>query len=202
MQNKLVKYSNYALLGILLCAVSAGLLFNACEKEEESDEIVLFSWGPSPALRGGDLKFIGENLDKVTSILLPDSIEGGGITTIEVNTFKTKTPPLLVIAVPEDADPGYVILKTPQGDITTKTLLGISEPISIDTIYPASVRPGAMITIEGDFLYLIKSVIFSTNKVDTEFVSQSKTKIETMVPEDAQTGIITLSNGAVEPISG
>ncbi len=151
-------------------------------------------------MRGGDLKFIGENLDKVTSILLPDSIEGGGISTIEVNTFKTKTPPLLVIAVPEDADPGYIILKTPQGDITTKTLLGISEPISIDTIYPASVRPGAMITIEGDFLYLIKSVIFSTNKVDTVFVSQSKTKIETMVPEDAQTGIITLSNGAVEPI--
>ena len=197
---KRIQYSNYALLGIFLCTVCAGLLFNACEKDEESDKIVLFSWGPSPALRGGELKFIGENLDKVTSVLLPDSIEGGGISTLEVNTFITKTPPLLVITVPEEADAGYVVLKTPQGDITTKTLLGISEPISIDTIYPASVRPGAMITIEGDFLNLIKSVIFSTNKVDTVFVSQSKTKIETIVPEDAQTGVITLSNGATEPI--
>ena len=200
MQNKLVKYSNYALMGTLLCAVCAGLLFNACEKEEESDKIVLFSWGPSPALRGGDLKFIGENLDKVTAVLLPDSVAGGGITTIEVSTFTTKTPTLLVFTVPEEADAGVVILKTPQGDIVTKTLLGISEPISIDTIYPASVRPGDMITIEGDFLYLIKSVIFSTNKVDTQFVSQSKTKIEAIVPEDAQTGIVTLSNGATEPI--
>ncbi|MBN1415975.1 MAG: IPT/TIG domain-containing protein [Bacteroidales bacterium] len=199
MQHTLVKYSNYALLGILLCAVCAGLLFNACEEEEESDEIVLFSWGPSPALRGGDLKFIGQNLDKVTSVLLPDSV-AGSISTIEVNTFKTKTPPLLVITVPEEADAGYVTLKTHQGDIVTKTLLGIAEPISIDTIYPLNVRPGDIITIEGDFLYLIKSVIFSTNKVDTVFVSQSKTKIEATVPEDAQTGVVTLSNGAVEPI--
>ncbi len=200
MQHNLVKYSNYAVLGTFLCAVCAGLLFNACDKEDESDTIELFSWGPSPALRGGDLKFIGQNLDKVTAVLLPDSIEGGGISSVEVSTFTTKTPPLLVITVPEEADAGYVVLKTPQGDIITKTLLGISEPISIDTIYPASVRPGETVTIEGTFLNLIKSVIFSTNKVDTVFVSQSKTKIEAIVPEDAQTGIITLSNGATEPI--
>jgi hypothetical protein len=200
MQTQLLKYSKYALLITMLCVLCASLFLNSCKKEETSNEIVLLSWGPSPALRGGDLKFIGENLDKVTAVLLPDNLEGGGIGTIEVNTFKTKTSALLVIAVPEEADAGVVVLKTPQGDIIPKTILGISEPISLDTIYPASVRPGDMITIEGDYLYLIKSVIFSTNKLDTVFVSQTKTKIEVIVPADAQTGIVTLSNGASEPI--
>ncbi len=194
------KYINYALLATLLFAIGAEMLFNSCEKDEKSDKIVLLSWGPSPALRGGDLKFIGENLDKVTAVLLPDSIEGGGIGTIEVTTFKTKTPELLVITVPEETDAGVVVLKTPQGDIIPKTMLGISEPISIDTIYPLQVRPGALVTIEGDYLYLIKQVIFSTNKVVSEFVSHTKTKIEVNVPADAQTGIVTLSNGAEIPI--
>ena len=184
------------------CCVWSVQLYSPCpvKRKNPVTRSPCLSWGPSPALRGGDLKFIGENLDKVTAVLLPDSLEGGGTGTVEVNTFKTKTSALLVIAVPEEADAGVVVLKTPQGDIFTKTMLGISEPISIDTIYPASVRPGAMITIEGTFLNLIKSVIFSTNKVDTIFVSQTKTKIEVIVPADAQTGIVTLSNGATEPI--
>jgi hypothetical protein len=194
------KYINYALVATLVFALSAGMLFNACEKDEKSDKIVLLSWGPSPALRGGDLKFIGENLDRVTAVWLPDSLEGGGIGTIEITTFKTKTPELLVITVPEETDAGVVVLKTPQGDIIPKTMLGISEPITIDTIYPLTIRPGNLVTIEGDYLYLIKQVIFSTNKVVTEFVSHSKTKIELNVPADAQTGIVTLSNGAEIPI--
>jgi hypothetical protein len=199
MHTNLYTYLKNALLIIFFCLAGAGMLNISCQKEESGDEIVLLSWGPSPALRGGDLKFIGENLDKVTAILLPDSLNGS-VQNIEVTDFKTKSPALLVIVVPEETDAGVVTLKTPQGDITPKTVLGISEPISIDTLYPVTVRPGGLLTIEGDYLNLIKAVIFTAKKTVTEFESHSKTKIEVTIPADAQTGVITLSNGAAEPI--
>lgn len=179
---------------IVLIMITTGLILTSCNKEETdpSNQIVLHSYGPSPALRGGELKFIGLNLDKVTSIVLPDNIN--------ITDFKTKSANLIVIQVPESTIEGKVVLKTPQGDITAKTLLGISEPISIESFSPATVRPGDKLTIEGTYLNLIEEVIFSTRKSVTEFVSQSKDKIEVIVPEDAQSGIIVISNGAEEPI--
>ncbi len=154
----------------------------------------LLSFGPSPVLRGGDLRFIGTNLDKVTSVVLANNVE--------VNTFKTKTADQLVLVVPEATVDGKVVLKTPQGDIQTKTELKISEPITITSFSPAAARPGAIISIEGTYLNLVKHVIFSNKKTvnDTAFVSQTKTKIEVKVPEDAKTGLFVISNGAVDPI--
>ena len=173
----------------------SGLVFDACKKDEDtSTQIELLSFGPSPVLRGGDLRFIGHNLDKVTAIVLSNGVE--------VNTFKTKSPDLLVITVPDATVNGKVTLKTPQGDLVTKTPLTISEPITITSISPAKARPGSTVTIQGTYLNLVKEVIFTNKKTvgDTAFVSQSQTKIEVTVPEDAQTGIVVVSNGATEPI--
>ena len=183
-------------IGILLLGLlTLGFLLNSsCKKEEVSTAVVLNSFGPSPVLRGGDLKFIGENLDKVTGIVLTDNVQ--------VNTFKTKTPELLVIVVPEETVDGYLTLKTPDGDITTKTILKISEPIELTSFSPTTIRPGEVLTINGDYLNLIREVIFTNKKsvADTAFVSQSRTKLEVKVPEDAKTGIIVLSNGEEDPI--
>lgn len=192
MLKKLNTFTAFLFTGLLI----SGFLFNSCEKEEEKDSSVqVISWGPSPALRGGELKFIGQNLDKVTSIVLPVDVT--------VNTFTTHTKELIKLTVPEEVLGGdYVTLKTTEGDILTMTLLLISEPISIDTIYPGTIRPGDVLTIEGDYLNLIASVIFKDNKVVTEndFVSQTQTKIEVTVPADAQSGIVVISNGETEPI--
>ncbi|GJM32818.1 MAG: hypothetical protein DHS20C18_18190 [Saprospiraceae bacterium] len=177
--------------------ISTGLLFTSCNKDDDdagSSLVILNSFGPSPALRGGQLKFIGQNLDQVTSIVLTDNVQ--------VSNFVTKTDELIEIVVPEETVDGFVTLKTSQGDITTKTMLTISEPISIDTITPGQARPGTVIAIEGDYLNLIKEVIFSANVGvgDTAFISHSKEKIEVMVPEKAQTGFVTVSNGEADPI--
>ena len=182
---------------LLLLAFLASLcIVEACKKDDDtdSDQIQLLSFGPSPVLRGGDLRFIGANLDKVTSIVLANNVE--------VNTFKTKTADQLVIVVPEATVNGKVVLKTPQGDIQAKTELKISEPITITSFSPAAARPGAVITIEGTYLNLIKEVIFTNKKVvkDTAFISHTKEKIEVKVPADAKTGIITISNGEADPI--
>ncbi len=171
-------------------------IIDACKKDDDTDAnlIQLLSFGPSPVLRGGDLRFIGHNLDKVTSIVLANNVE--------VTTFTTKTPELLVLVVPEATVDGKVTLKTPQGDIQTKTELTISEPITITSFSPAAARPGTVISIEGTYLNLIKQVIFTNKKIvgDTAFISQTKSKIEVKVPEDAKTGLIVISNGEADPI--
>src|SRR5690554_7928776 len=69
-------YSWSALL--LMCLLVFGATFSSCDEGEDLDtnqikagDIALNAFGPSPAMRGGELRFIGTNLDKVTSIDLP-----------------------------------------------------------------------------------------------------------------------------------
>ena len=190
-----IKFRNWALLFATICVVGAGLLFTSCEgKEEEDTKVVLQSFGPMPIARGAELKFIWVNLDKVTAVILPDNIT--------ISTFTKKEARLLTLTVPQEAVPGYVVLKTPDGDITTKTTIGFSEPISIAGVTPATVKAGDELTITGDYLNLVEEVILTDRVTVTEddFTSQTRTEITLVVPAEAQTGKIAVSNGAEEPI--
>ena len=190
-----IKFRNWALLFATICMAGTSLLFTSCEgKEEEDTKVVLQSFGPMPIARGAELKFIGLNLDKVTAVVLPDNIT--------ITAFTKKEPNLLTLTVPQEAMPGYVVLKTPDGDITTKTTIGYSEPISIAGFTPATVKAGDQLTITGDYLNLVEDVIL-TDRVsvpEANFISHTRTEIKLTVPVTAQTGKIAVSNGAEEPI--
>ena len=127
---------------------------------------------------------------------MPDSLE------IPASAFTTKTSTLITITVPQDAMPGLVKLRAPQGNIITKTRLGFSEPIILTSFSPASTNADSVITISGDYLNLIHQVIF-TDRVavnDTFFISHTRTQIQVKVPAAAQSGKIAVSNGAADPI--
>ena len=192
MQNALKKY--FLPLSLLVFFTTSLLLVESCKKDDPETLVELNSFGPSPALRGGDIRFIGKNLDQVTAIVLASNVE--------VTTFKSKSATEIVLTVPVATVDGFVRLKTPQGDITSKTELTISEPIAITSFSPATIRPGDVLTIEGTYLNLIKEVVFPNKKAvaSTAFTSQTQTKIEVKVPEDAQSGVLVISNGAAEPI--
>jgi hypothetical protein len=194
MQTKFIKYCNYALLFATLCIVITSVLLTSCQKEKVDTSIVLKSFGPMPIARGAELQFIGTNLDKVTSVVLPENIE--------ITTFTTKTSKLITLTVPQEAVPGLIVLKTPDGDITTKTEIGFSEPISIAGFLPATIKPGSELTITGDYLNLVEEIIF-TDRVTVpkaSFTSQSRTEIKVNVPATSITGKIAVSNGAEDPI--
>jgi len=59
-------------LFIAICLLMAVVIGNSCKKDSSatSDKIELLSFGPSGAMHGDSIFFIGHNLNKVTSIEL------------------------------------------------------------------------------------------------------------------------------------
>lgn len=197
MQTKYIKYFKRTFVFTLVCALLAGTLLTSCNKDEGDNGLtVLNSFGPMPVARGAELRFIGENLDKVTAIVLPGNIE------IAAADFTFKSATLLKITVPQNAVAGLIVLKAPQGDITTKTELGFSEPILLTSFSPSLVKYDSVLTITGDYLNLINEIIFTDriSVLKSAFLSQSRTEIKLKVPMAAQSGKIAISNGADDPI--
>lgn len=182
--SKYISLQNVLSFSILLFVA----LFSSCNDDDKDGvdaQVELKSFGPS-VLRGGELKFIGTNLNRVTAIILPDNVE------IQAASFKTHTASLIVIDVPDEAVAGLVILRTADADIVTKTPLGIIEPITIESIEPNPARPGDVVTITGTYLNLISMVEFAGLQQVTDFESQTRTTLEIVVPDAAQTGPVLL----------
>ena len=194
--NKTYKFPALWMMCLMLFSC---LTFTACDNGDDEDTnqykggISLNVFGPSPVARGGVLRFLGSGMDKVTAVVIPGCDD---ITDIEVVSDTE-----IRVTVPQTAQPGLVVLKTPKGDITTKTELTFTEPIALEAFAPAEVKPGSELTITGEYLNLIKEVIFAdevTVPAD-EFVSQSRQEIKVIVPDSAQTGKFILSDGAEIP---
>lgn len=194
--NKTYKFPALWMMCLMLFSC---LTFTACDNGDDEDTnqykggISLNVFGPSPVSRGGVLRFLGSGMDKVTAVAIPGCDD---ITDIEVVSDTE-----IRVTVPQTAQPGLVVLKTSKGDITTKTELTFTEPIALEAFAPAEVKPGGELTITGEYLNLIKEVIFAdevTVPAD-EFVSQSRQEIKVIVPDSAQTGKFILSDGAEIP---
>lgn len=193
------KNKGYSWLIIFILIISGGL-YTGCDNEEAVDtSIILKAFGPSPALRGGELRFIGSNLDKVTAVVFQGLTSGE---TVEVSEIEVVNEREIRVTIPQNAGLGKVTLKTPQGDIQTLTSLTFLEPISISSVTPTTLRAGQILTVKGEYLNLIKKVIFVDNvEVESkDFISQSREQLQVRVPDEAQTGKIILSNGEEIPI--
>lgn len=186
-----------------LCLTGALLFtnisFTSCLKGDDVETnqyiggISLNVFGPSPVARGGELRFHGSGMDQVTAVVVPGCADITDITVISDKEIR--------IVVPQDAQPGQVILKTPAGDITTKTELTFLEPISIENFAPTVVLPGKELTIEGEYLNLIHEVIFADEVIVTkdDFITHERHAIKLLVPQEAQSGQIILSDGEELP---
>lgn len=193
MKKNILKYSS---LYILLLLMSFNLI--SCNNDDVERTPMLSVFGPCPALRGGELRFIGVNMTSVTGVKLQ------GVD--EITDFVSSTDTAVKITIPQGAEPGTVTLNYNGGSITTKTNLTFSEPISVDTVYNESTktpRYGDKLIIKGDYLNLIKQAIFMGGDTvySADFISQTRKQIELTIPRAAKAGHITLSNGATIPIT-
>ena len=171
------------------------VLFSCTKKELSTDQydsavVALKAYGPQPVVRGGVLRFVGSNLDKVVSVTIP----GVDPLTPEVVTAGVHSE--IRVTVPKDGpDVGYPVLTLADGGtLTGKTLLTYSEPIILEGFSPLSVYPGDKITITGDYLNLIHEVIYEGDVIvgEEDFTEHTRYKIVVGVPAEARTGKIAL----------
>lgn len=173
-----------------------GLSLTACSEDDLDTNqyqqgVHLNVYGPQPVMRGGQLRFLGSNLDQISKIQIPGCDE---ITNIEV--VKAGIPSEIKITVPKDGPlVGYLTLITKTDEeIKTKTQLTYEEPIVFSSFSPATIMPGETLTIEGDYLNLVHMIEFTDGVQipEKDFVSHSRYKIEVVVPEEAKNGKINL----------
>lgn len=206
--NKIYKFSAWWMACLVLLS---SLTFTACETNDVDTNqyrggISLNVFGPSPVLRGGELRFLGCGMDQVASVLIPGC---DAITDIQLISAEE-----IRVIVPQTALPGYVTLMLRNGEsIVTKTQLTYSEPVSIESFSPESVRPGDVLTIKGEYLNLMHQVIFAENVIvsdeviaeeetteaTSKFLKHTRNEIQVRVPEEARSGKIILSDGAEIP---
>ena len=179
----------------LLVVALAGLSLTACSNDDLDTNqfqggVSLNVYGPTPVMRGGQLRFLGSNLDQVREVIIPSDIH---ITNIQV--VSSGVPSEIRITVPKDGPvEGLVTLVTNSDQrITTKTPLKYEEGIEI-TKMTASAMPGDVIKIEGDYLNLIHSLAFADKALvsEADFVSHDRYAIEVKVPKEAKTGKLEL----------
>ena len=193
---KLIMKKIFSISAILAaCVLALGL--SGCDSKEldtaqySDKDVKLASFGPNPVMRGATLRFFGSNLDKIVEVSVP-GLEA--ITDIEV--VSSGNPSEIRIQLPvEGAEVGKVTLKSKDGKVlTTQSELTYTEPIIFDSFSPLEAMPGDVITVKGDYMNLVKSVIFEGGAVVSEINHNGRHEASFVVPSKAITGKIVLSD--------
>lgn len=200
-----MKRHNKSFLWLVLLLICSIFAFTSCDRDDLNtdqygNEISVLSYGPNPVLRGGVLTFKGANLDQITEIDLPGA---EAITSINVVTSGKNSE--INIEVPaEKCEPGIVTLKTAKnGEIKTLTPITYIENLKFTGFYVGENKEnlvgnvGDVLTIEGDYLNNITSVIFANGAtMDAEsFKSQTRYQIQLVIPAEAGEGRFQISDG-------
>lgn len=186
--NKIYKLA--ALLSVCLLA------FAGCSQEELStdqysdDSVTFAAFAPNPVARGGALRIVGSNLQRVTEVHIP-GVEP--ITDIEV-VSEGRQSEIRVIVPVDGPEVGPVSIIADGQTYKSLVDLTYSEPIIFDGFSPAEAMPGDIITIKGDYMNNIREVVFSNGVYVTEFESQSRYELKVAVPAQAVTGKIIIGD--------
>ena len=204
-------YNIFTLLAVAL----VGLSLTACsEKDYDTNPynksgINLLAFGPSPNTRSQEIRITGTNLTAVEKVIFPGgTIERAG-QTIKVNgaevlkaNFNSVDNENIYVNIPEETVPGQIKLVAGNDTVTSEGTLTFKEPIEVTSITPVTgLNAEDEISIKGDYVYNIAEVIFPSGVAGApvaaeEFTYVSRKEIRLRVPLAAESGIITMNDGA------
>jgi len=167
------------------------------EKEFDVDplgeDFAFSGLAPNPVMRGGEIRIFGRGLDKVTEVRF-----AGDVTVTEfVDLAKGSKLDTLVVRVPmEGPEVGKVVIVSKNGEqLTSLSDLSFTEPIEVESFSPATVLSGDVLTLKGEYLNVVKEIIFSgDDAVATAFESQARHELKVKVPANAVSGPVILSD--------
>lgn len=156
-------------IGYIMGAAFAAISLAGCQKEPngyevDKDALVLEVFGPNPVVRGEELTFVGQNLNRIKSVILPEGIE------IPSSEFIDAGRSSFSVTVPMECEEGHVALLYNGGEIVSDSELTYTEEFTIAKVYPqeagtARLQPGDSLVVEGEYLDNIAKFVFGNGAV-------------------------------------
>ncbi len=186
----ILRYSALAALLISLAALS-GCRKEVLSTDQFGDGVKLASFAPNPAMRGGEIHIYGSNLQDVAEIRL-----GGDVTIDEYTIVASGRQSEITVRIPlEGPEPGVVSIVDNAGNVYSSiTSLTFTEAMEIESFAPAEALSGDEITIKGEYLNVVREVIFGGDVTVTEFASQSRHELKVVLPANAVSGPVRVGD--------
>ena len=192
-----------------------GLSLTACSEDDYNTNpysksgVNLLAFGPSPNTRSQEIRITGTNLQSVEKVIFPGgTIERAGKqlaydgAIVEKVNFNSVDAENIYVNIPEETVPGKIKLVVGNDTITSEGTLTFEEPIEVTSISPLEgLNAGDEISIKGDYVYNIAEVIFTSGVAGApvlaeDFTYVSRKEVRLRVPLAAESGVITLNDGA------
>lgn len=206
---------NYKNIFALLVIALVGLSLTACSEDDYNTNpysksgVNLLAFGPSPNTRSQEIRITGTNLQSVEKVIFPGgTIERAGKqlaydgAIVEKVNFNSVDAENIYVNIPEETVPGKIKLVVGNDTITSEGTLTFEEPIEVTSISPLEgLNAGDEISIKGDYVYNIAEVIFTSGVAGApvlaeDFTYVSRKEVRLRVPLAAESGVITLNDGA------
>lgn len=199
----------------LLVVAFVGLSLTACSEDDydtnpyNKSGVNLLAFGPSPNTRSEEIRITGTNLTAVDKVVFPGgTIERAGQiinvsgAEVEKAQFNAVDNENIYVNIPQATVPGHIKLVVGLDTITSEGTLTFTEPIEVTSVSPTEeLNAGDEISIKGDYVYNIAEVIFTSGVsgapvVAEDFTYVSREEIRLRVPLAAESGTITMNDGA------
>lgn len=199
----------------LLVVALVGLSLTACSEDDydtnpyNKSGVNLLAFGPSPNTRSEEIRITGTNLTAVDKVVFPGgTIERAGQiinvsgAEVEKAQFNAVDNENIYVNIPQETVPGHIKLVVGLDTITSEGTLTFTEPIEVTSVSPTEeLNAGDEISIKGDYVYNIAEVIFTSGVsgapvIAEDFTYVSREEIRLRVPLAAESGTITMNDGA------
>ncbi|MDR1730340.1 MAG: IPT/TIG domain-containing protein [Prevotellaceae bacterium] len=189
---RVISKSYKAVTVVLLCLLTAGLVFQSCKKEDEGFRLDAF--GPAGIERGGEIFFVGSGLDQVESIKLPD----GSVYSRDQFTLEEGRITLLISPNYPLCPLGQIEMGLSNGTtFTTTSRFEVLYTPSVTDVAPVGspenplIPDQSVITVKGKVLGAVDSIVFNNGfKLDVE--PQNDSVFTFILPKEASSGAFSL----------